>query len=30
VRPFDGLLADLARAIDVAHARQRKASGETA
>lgn len=30
VRPFDGLLADLARALDAAHARQRKASGETA
>lgn len=30
VRPFDGLLADLARALSAAHARQRKASGETA
>jgi ribonuclease P protein component len=30
VRPFDGLLADLARALEAAHARQRKASGEAA
>ena len=30
VRPFDGLLADLARALDAAHARQREASGEPA
>jgi ribonuclease P protein component len=30
VRPFDGLLADLARALEAAHARQRKAAGDTA